>query len=296
MTRLFTQPEPQALTFVRKTIKIAVIEVDGFMLQNGLFYQGLGSTGRAIGRNHQRVSRVVSEVLAAGPKPLPCNESQAFPQAKAAGSIEHVVRLSGRPESLLSLPLAYKVWAYEARHGDGASQEAAWELIDVLAGVSLERSYQEAFGVEDSRNQEDRLLDYFITLNIGKYKKLFDDQFQLEFKRVTGHDINSRSQHVKFIISNFFWNRLPAAVYEAIMDLNPIGEDGRRHYKHHQLLSDNARLEVALPIVSALKAFMVQTPAGCVRYVNEQMDLIHPTQRGARLKTSQARYLQRSFC
>jgi hypothetical protein len=192
--------------------------------------------------------------------------------------------------------LAYKVWAYEARHGDGASQEAAWELIDVLAGVSLERSYQEAFGVEDSRNQEDRLLDYFITLNIGKYKKLFDDQFQLEFKRVTGHDINSRSQHVKFIISNFFWNRLPAAVYEAIMDLNPIGEDGRRHYKHHQLLSDNARLEVALPIVSALKAFMVQTPAGCVRYVNEQMDLIHPTQRGARLKTSQARYLQRSFC
>jgi hypothetical protein len=316
MTRLITQPEPQALTFVRKTIKIAVTEVDGFMLQNGLFYQGLRSTGRAINRNHQRVAFVVSQLSAAGVDALRGSESQGFAQASAAGNADPVVRLSNRPETLLSLSLAYRVWSYEARYAvrdaakvsaeprkaaqlmaqAEASQEAAWQLIDTLAGVSLERSYQEAFGVQDSRNQEDRLLDYFITLNIGKYRKLFDDQFQLEFRRVTGHDINSPSRHVKFIIANFFWNRLPASVYEAIMDLNPVGDDGRRHYKHHQLLSDNAKLEVALPIVSALKAFMAQAPANCVRYVNEQMDLIHPAQRGPRAKTSQARHLQRSFC
>lgn len=284
------------MTFVRKTIRLGPVEVDGFMLPNGEFRQGLRSTGRAIGRNHQRVSKIIGHLGGAGVNTLPCNESQAFPQEKAAGSIEPVIKVVGRPESLLSLPFAQKVWSYEARYGDGASQEMAWQLIDTLAGVSLERSYQEAFGVEDTRNQEDRLLDFFIDWNIGPYRKLFDDQFQIQFKRVTGHDINSPSQHVKFIIANFLYNRLPAQVYEAIMDLNPVGGDGRRHHKHHQLITDKAKLEVVLPIISSLKAFMVQAPSGSVKYVNEQMDRLHPTQRGPRMKTSHARYNQMSWC
>lgn len=291
-----TQPEPQALTFVRKTICLGPVEVDGFMLPNGEFRQGIRSTGRAIGRNHQRVSKIIGILGGAGVNALRGNESQAFPQAKAAGSPEPVIKVVGRPESLLSLPFAQKVWSYEARHGDGASQEMAWQIIDMLAGVSLERSYQEAFGVQDTRNQEDRLLDFFIDWNIGPYRKLFDDQFQIQFKRVTGHDINSPSQHVKFIIANFLYNRLPAQVYEAIMDLNPVGEDGRRHHKHHQLISDRAKLEVVLPLISSLKAFMVQAPSGNVKYVNEQMDRLHPTQRGPRRKTSEARYNQMSWC
>ena len=297
MTKIqHTQPEPQALTFVRKTIRLGPVEVDGFMLPNGEFRQGLRSTSRAIGTNHQRVSRIVLELVVAGAKALQGNESQAFPQAKTASSVEPVIKVVGRPESLLSLQFAQKVWSYEARHGDGASQEMAWQIIDTLAGVSLERSYQEAFGVQDSRSQEDRLLDFFIDWNIGKYRVLFDREFQIQFKRVTGHDINSPSQHVKFIIANFFYNRLPAQVYEAIMELNPVEADGYRKHKHHQLLSDNAKLQVALPIISSLKAFMVQAPSGDVRFVNEAMDKLHPTQRGQRKKTSQARYAQMSWC
>ena len=52
------------------------------MLPDGHFRQGFGCTGRAIGRNHQRVSRIVSTLLAPGVKPLQGNESQAFPQEK----------------------------------------------------------------------------------------------------------------------------------------------------------------------------------------------------------------------
>jgi hypothetical protein len=291
-----TQPEPQALTFVRKTIRLGPVEVDGFMLPNGEFRQGLGSTGRVIGITHQRVSRLVSSLLAAGSKALQGNESQAFPQAKPAGSLDPVIKVVGRSESLLSLQFAQKVWSYEARHGDGASQEMAWQIIDTLAGVSLERSYQEAFGVQDSRSQADRLMDFFIDWNIGKYRVLFDREFQIQFKRVTNHDINSKSQHVKFIIANFLYNRLPAEVYEAIMDLNPVEENGYRKLKHHQLLTDNAKLEVVLPIISSLKAFMVQAPSGDVRFVNEAMDKLHPTQRGPRRKTSHARYNQMAWC
>ena len=296
MTKIqHTQPEPQALTFVRKTIRLGPVEVDGFMLPNGEFRQGLRSTSRAIGTNHQRVSRIVLELVVAGAKALQGNESQAFPQAKTASSVEPVIKVVGRPESLLSLQFAQKVWSYEARHGGGASQEMAWQIIDTLAGVSLERSYQEAFGVQDSRNQADRLLDFFIDWNIGKYRKLFDNQFQIQFKRVTGHDINSTSGHVKFIIANFLYNRLPAEVYEAIMELNPVGDDGRRKLKHHQLISEPARLEVVLPIISSLKACMLQAPSGDVKFVNEQMDRLHPSQRGTRLKTSKARFDQMAW-
>lgn len=327
-----TQPEAQALTFVRKTIQLGPVQLDGFMLPDGHFRQGLGCTGRAIGRGHQRVSRIVSALLAgganplsrnesrgfllpaaAGVDPLRCSESQRFPQATAAGSLDPMITVMGRPEKLLTLELAQKVWSYEARYAvrdaentpnadpqlilqAAASQEMAWQLIDMLAGVSLERSYQEAFGVQDSRNQEDRLLDFFIDWNIGPYRVLFDREFQIQFKRVTGYDINSPNKCVKFIIANFFYNRLPAQVYEALMDLNPEGESGYRKHKHHQLLTDKAKLEVALPIISSLKAFMVQAPSGDVRFVNEAMDKLHPTQRGQRKKTSQARHAQMSWC
>lgn len=244
---------------------------------------------------------------------MPRSESQGFPQATAAASLPPVITVLGRPEKLLTLELAHKVWSYEARYAvrdaekipnadpqlilqAAASQEMAWQIIDMLAGTSLERSYQEAFGVQDSRSQEDRLLDFFIDWNIGRYRVLFDREFQIQFKRVTGHDINSPSKHVKFIIANFFYNRLPAQVYEAIMELNPVETGGHRKYKHHQLLSDNAKLQVALPIISSLKAFMVQAPSGDVRFVNEAMDKLHPTQRGQRTKTSQARHAQMSWC
>ena len=291
-----TQPEPLAVTFVRKTIQIGPHTVEGFMLPNGEFRQGLGSTGRVIDVTHQRVSRIVSNLLAAGANPLQGSESRAFEGSKPAGSFDPVIKVVGRPESMLSLPLSQKVWSHVARHGFGESQEKAWEILDVLAGVSLERSYQEAFGVTDTRSQEDRLLDFFIDWNIGKYRKLFDRQFQIQFKNVTGHDINSKSQHVKFIIANFLYNRLPSQVYEALMDLNPVGDNGQRKYKHHQLLTDEARREAVIPIITALKAVMMQAPAGNVGYVNEQMDKLYPAQRGRRERISNKRFNQTSFC
>lgn len=291
-----TQPEPQALTFVRKSIQIGPVTVDGFMMPNGEFRQGLRSTGRAIGRNHQFVSRLVSNQLAAGSDPLQRSQSQGVLAPKTAG-IENfldqpVIKVAGRPESLLSLPMAQSVWAHEARYGEGASQDMAWQLINTLAGVSLERSYQEAFGIQDSRNQQDRLLDYFLDLEIGPYRKLFDRHFQIHFKRVSGHDINSTSSHVKYIIANLLWNRLPSDVYETIMDLNPEDEDGKRKYKHHQLLSDNAKMEVVIPIVTACKALLMQAQPGDMKFVNYELDRLYPVQRGRRKRVSEKNYQQ----
>lgn len=294
-TSSVTQPEPLAVTSVRKTIQIGPREVEGFMLPNGEFRQGMRSTGRVIDVTHGRVRRILSSMLPTGADPLSWNESHSLKGSKPTSSYDPVIRVVGRPESMLSLPLSQKVWSHVARHGVGKSQEMAWEMLDVLAGVSLERSYQEAFGVSDSRSQEERLLDFFIDWNIGKYRVLFDNQFQHQFKEVTGHDINSKSKHVKFIISNFLYNRLPSQVYEAMMDLNPIGEKGNRKYKHHQLLTDEARREAVVPIITALKAVMMQAPRGSVKYVNEQMDKMYPAQRGTRHRTSNARYNQTSF-
>ena len=123
---LATQPEPQAITFVRKTIQIGPVTVDGFMMPNGEFRQGLRSTGRAVGRNHQFVSRLVSSQIAAGANTLQGNQSHAVLTVKTASNEnllnQPVIRVAGRPESLLSLPMAQSVWAHEARYGEGASQ------------------------------------------------------------------------------------------------------------------------------------------------------------------------------
>lgn len=279
-------------TTIRKSITIGPVVVDGFLIgETGEFRQGMRSTGRAIGVNHQRVSLIVSTLPTAGANALQGNESHGFPQAKPATRTNvPVLRLPGRPESLLNLWTVQKVWAHEARYGGGPSQDMAWELINILAGVSLERSYQEAFGVADSRNQSDRLLDFFINWNIGPYAVLFDTSYQIQFKRVTGHEVNSKSQHVAAIHANFLYNRLPAEVYECVLTLNPVTETGRRAHKHHQFFTDDAKLAAVRPIIVALKACMMQATGP--RQVNELMDRLYPTQRGSRVKTSAARHNQ----
>ena len=294
MQNKLTHPEPEALTFVRKTISIGPYEVDGFMMPNGEFRQGLRSTGRVISTNHQRVSRIVSNLLAATPEALQGKESHSISSQKAAThqsfGAKPVLVLTGRPERLLSLRFAQAVWNYEARYGEGESQELAWELINALAGVSLERTYQEVFGVNDARNQKERLLEYFIDIDNMKYNKLWDSQTQLHFKRVTGYDLNQPGQHMKPMIANLFWNRLPAEVYETIQDLNPENETGARRYAHHQCLSDDARLNVAIPLMAAIKTLLMQAPAGDLKWVNYQLDKIYPVQRGVRIRRSQKNF------
>jgi hypothetical protein len=291
-------PEPRTMTFVRKTIKIGPYEIDGFMMPNGEFRQGLSSTARAVGSNHQRVSRVIDNLLAAGANPLQRNESHAITGSKTADITKYgsqpVLKLTGRPERLLSLPLAQAAWSYEARYGDGESQEAAWEILEALASVSLERSFQEAFNVEDSRSQDERLIDYFVRLEIGKYRKLFPRQFQIEFKRVSKLDINSPSQAVKPMIANLIYDRLPADVYEVLQERNPADENGRRAHKHHQLLTEDALNEVVKPMVSACTAIMLSETS--LKQVNHKMDRIYPPQRGRRVKIGEKHHQQLNLC
>jgi hypothetical protein len=248
------------------------------MMPNGEFRQGLSSTARAVGSNHQRVSRVIDNLLAAGANPLQRNESHAITGSKTADITKYgsqpVLKLTGRPERLLSLPLAQAAWSYEARYGDGESQEAAWEILEALASVSLERSFQEAFNVEDSRSQDERLIDYFVRLEIGKYRKLFPRQFQIEFKRVSKLDINSPSQAVKPMIANLIYDRLP--------------------HKHHQLLTEDALNEVVKPMVSACTAIMLSETS--LKQVNHKMDRIYPPQRGRRVKIGEKHHQQLNLC
>lgn len=291
-------PEPQTLTFVRKTISVGPYEIDGFMMPNGEFRQGLSSTGRAINRDHRRVSRVIDDLLAPGANPLQRNESHQITSSKAPGSDKYgqqpVLKLTGRPERLLSLPLAQAVWSYEARYGEGDSHQAAWEILEALASVSLERSFQEAFNVTDSRLQDERLIDYFVNLDIGAYRKLFPRQFQIQFKRVSGYDINSPRQCVKPMIANLIYDRLPAEVYEFLQEYNPADENGRRPHKHHQLLTDDARNEVVRPMIMACTAIMLKETS--LRQVNYQMDMIYPPQRGKRVRIGEKHHQQLHLC
>lgn len=299
MLQHFTQPEQQAITTIKRTIWIGPVQIDGFMMPNGEFRQGMKSTGRAIGHGangHKPVGRWLAQACP-GANALQGSGSQGFPQQNCPGTDDSplVIRVTGRSESLLALDTVQEYWKWEARYGRPEIQDRAWELIDAMTAVSLERSYQEVFGVNDSRNQKDRLMDYFITLDIGPYRPMFGDKFAIDFKRVTGLEINSANRGVGAIMTDFFYSRLPAEVYQNLKDLNPHDSEGRwRVHKHHELLTKVAKENECKAMVAALRAHMSQPGATC-KSVNEAMDRTYPANSGRRQKSSQARFLQASL-
>ena len=202
------------------------------MLENGEFRQSISSTERALGfaKNSRIITRLLTskdgtelnQSLAANPLPLKGSDDAEAQNSHPETSVLLPVRCPGVMHHTsiaytINLPMVVEVWKHVALSGSKHSRTAL-ELLGLSAVHSLERTYQEAFGVNDSRSTNDRLLDWAIRLGTGKHFPMFGGQFHKHFARVTG--VTFGHPYAALCLGELVYQRLPKPVYEALKDIN----------------------------------------------------------------------------
>jgi len=253
-----------------KVIEFGPYTLEGYMLEDGSFRQAIKSTGRAMGMiSNSNIQRLVAKEaisiqedgqqpseapLVNSPKPTAINTANPDPYP-----VIQPVRCPGVASNIsytINLPMVVEIWKQVAK-GGGVNSAQALELLGLSAIHSLERTYQEAFGVSDTRSTNDRLLDWAIRLDAGSHYPLFHGAFHKHFARVTGLAIGHPISRV--YLAELIYHRLPESIYETLKDLNPELENGWRQYTHSQLMTDDMRNEMRA-IVMAVTNQLANTP------------------------------------
>ena len=238
-----------------KVIEFGPVTLEGFMLEDGTFRQAIRSTGKAMGMaSNSNIQRLVAQqaMLVDGQDQIPCSAidlSEKFAdfdqkQADPYPVIQpvHTPGVAGSAINYtINLPMVVEVWKQVAK-GGGVNASQALELLGLSAIHSLERTYQEAFGVADSRTTSDRLLDWAIRLDPAAHYPLFGGHFAKNFARVTGVTIGH--PYAAVCIAELVYHRLPKNIYEFLKDINPVNERGWREFTHSQHMTDEMRVEV----------------------------------------------------
>ena len=255
-----------------KIIKFGAIELQGYMLENGEFRQSITSTEKALGAENSRmISRMFAPrgknsvpLLGQAQNQLQHNGFQA-PNAENAQTPTPVILPVNCPgvqghsgtAYTINLPMVVEAWKHVAM-SDSKYARTALELLGLSAVHSLERTYQEAFGVNDSRSTEDRLLDWAIRLDAGGRFKLFAGDFHKHFARVTGVTIGH--PYAKLCLAELVYHRLPEKIYQTLKDINPEDERGWRQFTYSQLMTDEMR-QYMREIVAAVTNQLANTPS-----------------------------------
>ena len=271
-----------------KTIEFGPVTLDGYMLEDGEFRQSITSTGRAIGGSDKfswlvkkTIERLLtpsqeiaatatglalsdpdspSAITASGSKNLNTATDLTLIDPESPGPIIQPVICPGvinhtQKAYTINLPMVVEVWKQIALSHSKYSR-TAMELLGLSAVHSLERVYQEAFGVQDSRKTSDRLLDWAIRMDAGKHFPLFGGAFHKHFARVTGVAIGHR--YAPVCMAELVYHRLPETIYETLKDINPADEQGWRQFSHSQLMTDEMRQQMR-EIVAAVTSQLANT-------------------------------------
>lgn len=227
-----------------KTIKFGPIELEGFMLENGEFRQSISSTGKALGTGDWIAADILKRLLVSPGAKNQVGDNDLTPsEANSPGAIIQPLKCPGvmgygSVAYTINLPMVVEIWKQVAL-GGGKYSKPALELLGLSAVHSLERTYQEAFGVQDERSTEDRLLDWAIRLDAGKHFPLFGGDFYKHFARVTG--VTLGHPYAKVCIAELVYHRLPEKIYETLKDINPEDDRGNRQHTYAQLMTDEMR-------------------------------------------------------
>lgn len=236
-----------------KTIQFGPIELEGYMLENGEFRQSIASTEKALGaENSKIINRMFAPrgknsvpVLGQDPNPLQHKEFEAIEAQNGQDPTPVIlpiqcsgVQSHGNTAYTINLPMVVEAWKHVAM-SDSKYARAALELLGLSAVHSLERTYQEAFGVEDARSTQDRLVDWAIRLDAGKHFPLFGNQFNHHFARVTGRCVGYDS-YAAVCLADLVYHRLPEPVYEKLKEINKVNPStGRREHTYAQLMTED---------------------------------------------------------
>ena len=236
-----------------KTIQFGPIQFQGYMLENGEFRQSITSTEKALGAENSRmISRMFAPrsknsvpLLGQTQNQLQHNEFQALNAENAQTQTPVILPVNcpgvqGHTVTAytINLPMVVEAWKHVAM-SDSKYARTALELLGLSAVHSLERTYQEAFGVEDVRSTQERLVDWAIRLDAGKHFPLFGNQFNQHFARVTGRCVGYDS-YAAVCLADLVYHRLPEPVYEKLKEINKVNPDtGRREHTYAQLMTED---------------------------------------------------------
>lgn len=258
-----------------KTISFGPVTLDGYMLEDGTFRQSITSTERALGAENSKIVQrmlvpryegssavltgLTQEALRQLDSGLKKAEKGLDPQPIIVPVVcPNVPGHSGNYAYTINLPMVVEAWKHIAM-GGGKYARTALELLGLSAIHSLERAYQEAFGVSDARTTEERLLEWGIRLDTASHFPLFGREFHRHFARVTGVAIGHN--YARTCLAELVYHRLPKEIYDALKDLNPADPgSGWRQYTHSQLMTDDLRDHVK-GIVMAVTNQMANTPS-----------------------------------
>lgn len=247
-----------------KSIEFGPVRLDGYMLENGEFRQSVTSTTRALSgvdTSGWMLTPFLVSVISQGgnapeaPKALAPQGESTMEQEEVPFLLPVVcpgVNGGNNVRYTINLAAVVEFWKQQAK-GNGKYSDPAFELLALSAIHSLERVYQEAFGVEDTRKTQDRLLEWAVKLDAGKHFPLFQGKFHKEFARVTGVAIGH--PYARVCLAELVYHRLPAEIYEFLKDINPMDERGWRQFSHSQFMTDNMRQhmrEVVMTVTNQL--------------------------------------------
>ena len=255
-----------------KQIAFGPTILDGYMCDDGEFRMSMRSTARAIGCHHSVVPKMLAKGVPAQTSSAATDLSDSTPEIAPAGSAPQTASsTTGLAESRLgtSAPTGSgsdKPVILALRHsaGGGAAHTIniatvvqlwgamaksqspyagqAFDLVMMCAAHSLEARFQEAFGVTDTRNTQDRLIDWAVNFNPGKHEPLFGGKFAKEFARVTGAAIGH--PYARVCLAELVYDRLPKRIYDTLKELNPQKPDGWREYTYSQLMTEDMKEEI----------------------------------------------------
>ena len=220
------------------------------MMPDGSFRQGITSTGQAIGGSDKfnwLIKRHLKQILnPADNGSNPANALQA--NDSQPGNTEQLIvpvksGVSGKTVMTINIPMVIEIWKRIAISGNKYSGPAL-ELLGLSAIHSLERVYQEAFGVEDERTTSERLTQWALVMDAGKHFPLFGNDFNKHFARITGRAVGY-DMYAAVCLAELVYHRLPEPIYVALTERNKVLDGSfRRVHTHSQFMTDEMKQEM----------------------------------------------------
>ncbi|MGH7073269.1 MAG: P63C domain-containing protein [Stellaceae bacterium] len=262
------------------TLKIADLEIECAVLNDGRRVLSQRGVNRALGRKHGgnefRVRKegggelpifLTPKVL----KPFISNELRAVVSNPILYRATDGAALANGIDAS-AFVMVCEVWvnantAGALRYNQSATAVRAAALLRGLQHVAIAALIDEATGYQADRPKDElrRILEAYISKELLPWTERFPEEFYREMFRLRGWHFSSAAydqqgprgpRYAGKLTKELVYKHLPPGVLEALEKLNPNGSPkGRRKYHHHRFLSGNIgnpHLEKHVAVVTAL--------------------------------------------
>lgn len=128
--------------------------------------------------------------------------------------------------------------------------EQAEIIVRSLAKTAIVALIDEATGYQYEREKDalQKILSAYIREDYMAWQQTFPRKFYKELFRLCGWEYDPsnvrRPAYLGKLTNKYVYELLPQGVLERLRDLNPINDSGNRIRRHHQYLTDDARIHL----------------------------------------------------